>query len=177
MMVWTAEQTMRFLARAAKAKDLFAQFHLVTVTVTVTGLRRGEVAGLRWADVDPGDQVAGRTGVGALYGANEDSTYTRRINLDPRVEPNAGTGWELAAERDHVGAWHVLHDGDVVGVIERRSTITGANTCGWEAARGGMRVALGADSVGLCRSRDLAAAAIIHVEHTTPDNVRARRPA
>ncbi|MFI6580240.1 tyrosine-type recombinase/integrase, partial [Embleya sp. NPDC050493] len=60
-----------------------------------------------------------------LYGAKADSPYVRRINLDPRVEPDAGTGWELAAERDRPGTWHVLHDGDVVGAIERHTTVTG----------------------------------------------------
>lgn len=63
VMVWTAEQTMRFLARVAKAKDLYALFHLVAVT----GLRRGEVVGLLWADLELGYQVAGRTGVGSLH--------------------------------------------------------------------------------------------------------------
>lgn len=346
VMVWTAEQTMRFLARAAKAKDVYPLFHLVAMT----GLRRGEVIGLRWVDLDLGYQVAGRTGVGvlhvreqivqlgwetvtgkpksdagersvalaadtvhllrvhrnrqnvrrgaagtqrkdpgyvftdddggplhparvtdlfqqltreadlppirlhdlrhgaathaltagvdvkivqdmlghsssvltrdtytsvadeakhaaadaisaflsaadstrkrprplpklelptveSLYGPATSSPYTRRINLDPRVEPHAGTGWELASERDHLGTWHVLRGGEIVGVIERRTTSTGANTLGWRATRRGTDVAIGANNARLYRSRDLAAAAIIHVETAVPDNVRTLRPA
>jgi integrase len=47
VMVWTAEQTAELLRHAALDR-LGALFHLVAYT----GLRRGEVCGLRWADVD-----------------------------------------------------------------------------------------------------------------------------
>jgi integrase len=45
--VWTAEQTGQFL-RLVAGHRLYAVFHLVALR----GLRRGEVAGLRWADLD-----------------------------------------------------------------------------------------------------------------------------
>ncbi|MDI2132562.1 tyrosine-type recombinase/integrase [Yinghuangia seranimata] len=48
VMVWTARQTAMFLDRATRHRELFAMFHLVAVT----GLRRGEVCGLRWANLD-----------------------------------------------------------------------------------------------------------------------------
>lgn len=47
VMVWTAEQTRAFLA-AAKKDPYYAAF----VVVAYTGLRRGEVCALRWADID-----------------------------------------------------------------------------------------------------------------------------
>lgn len=47
VMVWTAEQTVVFLDRAAKHR-LFALF----LVAAHCGLRRGEVCGLRWQDVD-----------------------------------------------------------------------------------------------------------------------------
>jgi integrase len=45
--VWTAGQTAQFLSHV-RAHRLYALFHLVALR----GLRRGEVAGLRWADLD-----------------------------------------------------------------------------------------------------------------------------
>jgi integrase len=47
VMVWTAEQTATFLARAA-SHEYFALYHLIAFT----GLRRGEACGLRWIDLD-----------------------------------------------------------------------------------------------------------------------------
>lgn len=45
--VWTAEQTAAFL-HAIRGHRLYAAYHLIALR----GLRRGEAAGLRWADVD-----------------------------------------------------------------------------------------------------------------------------
>jgi len=45
--VWTAQQTAQFLGRV-RGHRLYAVFHLVALR----GLRRGEAAGLRWADLD-----------------------------------------------------------------------------------------------------------------------------
>ena len=47
VMVWTADQTSVFL-KAAKKHAYYALF----LTVAYTGLRRGEVCALRWADID-----------------------------------------------------------------------------------------------------------------------------
>ncbi|SPT51310.1 site-specific integrase [Actinomadura madurae] len=47
MAVWTAEQTAAFL-HAVRGHRLYAAYHLIALR----GLRRGEVAGLRWMDVD-----------------------------------------------------------------------------------------------------------------------------
>jgi integrase len=49
VMIWTPEHTGRFLDHIQNAGDrLYALYHLVTFT----GLRRGEVCGLHWDDVD-----------------------------------------------------------------------------------------------------------------------------
>jgi integrase len=45
--VWTAEQTARFLAATCR-EPLYPCYHLMAVS----GLRRGEAAGLRWSDID-----------------------------------------------------------------------------------------------------------------------------
>src|SRR5262249_1899286 len=45
--VWTAEQTAQFLA-AIRDEPLYPCYHLMAVS----GLRRGEAAGLRWCDID-----------------------------------------------------------------------------------------------------------------------------
>ncbi len=45
--VWTVDQTARFLAHV-RGGSLYPLFHLVALL----GLRRGEVIGLRWCDVD-----------------------------------------------------------------------------------------------------------------------------
>ncbi|MBZ9713802.1 tyrosine-type recombinase/integrase [Deinococcus multiflagellatus] len=47
MQAWTPEQASKFLA-TAQADDLYALFYLALMT----GLRRGELLGLRWQDVD-----------------------------------------------------------------------------------------------------------------------------
>jgi integrase len=47
MQAWTAEQAAAFLAAIA-AERLYPAFHLALLT----GMRRGEILGLRWADVD-----------------------------------------------------------------------------------------------------------------------------
>ncbi|WP_026118451.1 tyrosine-type recombinase/integrase [Nocardiopsis salina] len=46
VMIWTPEQTIRFLEHARKYAWLFALFHLIAVK----GLRRGEAVGLPWAN-------------------------------------------------------------------------------------------------------------------------------
>jgi integrase len=48
VMVWTADQTARFLDRARRHAQMCALFALVAVT----GLRRGEVCALRWDEID-----------------------------------------------------------------------------------------------------------------------------
>ena len=47
MAVWTAEQTAAFLQHA-RGHDLYSLYLLVALL----GLRRGEVTGLRWCDID-----------------------------------------------------------------------------------------------------------------------------
>ncbi len=84
VLVWTPDQVRTFLA-AASSDRLYALFHLVVMT----GLRRGEVCGLRWADVDLERQhlrvaqqllqLGGQTHIGALKTRAE----VRTVPLDP----------------------------------------------------------------------------------------------
>ena len=82
--VWTLKQTKKFLDSQRKDR-LFALWRLATMT----GLRRGELAGLRWADVDLDAGVLAvnvtRTVVGYEIVESEPKTEKskRTIGLDP----------------------------------------------------------------------------------------------
>ena len=105
---WTAEQCRTFL-QSSRADRLAAMYHLVLVT----GLRRGEVVGLRWQDVDLDrgflhvvqqiTDVRGRRTVGTP----KTKRGSRVIPLDPAtVRLLADHRAAQAAERDAWGeAW------------------------------------------------------------------------
>lgn len=79
--VWTAEQTAQFLGHVRPHRP-YALFHLVALR----GLRRGEAAGLRWADLD--------LDTGTL-------TVTRQLQqLGGKLEtgaPKTEAGWRVVA--------------------------------------------------------------------------------
>lgn len=89
MKVWTAGQIRDFLRRST-ADDLYPVFWLAAYT----GMRRGEVLGLRWRDVEPDDgflsvrQQISRVesdhgAVWAVVSMPKTSAGRRRIDLDP----------------------------------------------------------------------------------------------
>jgi integrase len=93
--VWTAELTARFLA-AIRDEPLYPCFHLMAVS----GLRRGEAAGLRWCGIDfaaatlaVSRQLQG-TGRGLVVLPPKSITSNRVLALDP------WTRQVLAAHRD-----------------------------------------------------------------------------
>ena len=49
MHTWTADQLRAYLAHVEAAGD---RLHVAHVLAATTGMRRGEVLGLRWSDVD-----------------------------------------------------------------------------------------------------------------------------
>jgi integrase len=83
MRTWSAEQLRAFLEQVADDR-LSAAWHLVATT----GLRRAELAGLRWADVDvDAGRIAVRRGLVAVsYTVVESGTKSgkvRTVDLDP----------------------------------------------------------------------------------------------
>jgi integrase len=81
--VWTAAQTAAFL-RSIRGHRLYALFHLVALS----GLRRGEVCGLRWADIDLGagtlavSRQVQRRGGRAVESAPKSRAGVRVVALD-----------------------------------------------------------------------------------------------
>jgi integrase len=91
MKFWTPEELYAFLASIDTGDRLYAMWRVLALT----GLRRGEVAGLRWQDIDlEGDeQDPGRIRVAQQYkpdgrgvfvfGAPKSEQGRRTVNLDP----------------------------------------------------------------------------------------------
>ncbi|MGH8990638.1 MAG: tyrosine-type recombinase/integrase [Acidimicrobiia bacterium] len=105
MRVWTAEEVRKFLDVTAEHRlgPLFA-------LTAMTGMRRGEVLGLQWADVDLDDQMVtvrrARVAVGyEVATGTPKSGEGRRIDLDDRTV-TALKGWRRLQreERLRVGA-------------------------------------------------------------------------
>jgi len=83
VIVWTPPQVARFL-QASKNHRLYALFHLAVMT----GMRRGEIAGLRWEDLDLDarylqvNQQRVRIGNRTVIGPPKTKTGTRTVALD-----------------------------------------------------------------------------------------------
>jgi integrase len=103
---WTAEQLQAFL-RAAAGHRLFPAFW----TLAMTGMRRSELLGLRWTDIDldAGTLSINRGLVAVGYDLHESRGKTRnsrrRIDLDPTTVRvlSAWRSWQRI-EREAVGA-------------------------------------------------------------------------
>jgi integrase len=86
MPTWTAEELGRFLASVADDR-LYAAF----VLLATTGMRRGEVLGLRWADVDlraghlSVKQTITASNHRLIIGPTKTARSRRRIELDPET--------------------------------------------------------------------------------------------
>jgi integrase len=106
--VWTAQQTARFLA-AICDEPIYPCYHLMAVS----GLRRGEAAGLRWRDIDfaAATLTVGRqlqeTGRGLVVLPPKSIASNRVLALDPwtlhvlathrgRQQPARGDGYVFA---------------------------------------------------------------------------------
>ncbi|MCU1691337.1 MAG: site-specific recombinase XerD [Frankiales bacterium] len=87
MRTWTRDQAVTFLAHV-QGERLAAMWRLFLTT----GMRRGEVAALRWQDVDldraflsvrqTGNMIEGRWVVGTPKGRGDATAKTRRLSLD-----------------------------------------------------------------------------------------------
>lgn len=113
---WTAEQLGTFLALVRETEP---RFHRVARLAAFTGMRRGEVAGLRWQDVDldagclfvrqnitTADDVARGSGMKLVTGVPK-SGKGRRIDLDADTTAVLRS-WRLQQAQDRmalVGAW------------------------------------------------------------------------
>jgi integrase len=92
--VWTAEQTAQFL-QLVRGHRLYALFHLVALR----GLRRGEAAGLRWADLDLATGMLTVTGQLQQLGG-------RLVTGAPKSE----AGWRVVAlDRTTIAALRAHH--------------------------------------------------------------------
>jgi len=83
MQVWDADQLAKFLTHVS-GHDLEAAFHLAAMT----GMRRGEVLGLRWQDIDLGARrpAVRHTFVSVAYEIRDSTPKThqaRVVDLDP----------------------------------------------------------------------------------------------
>jgi integrase len=113
--VWTAAQTAAFLAHV-RGHVLYPLFHVAALL----GLRRGEVIGLRWSDVDftAGTltvcrQVQERHGR-AVVCLLKSERSGRTIALDHdtlSLLRRLHTGWEVATGRATADGWLFTHDG------------------------------------------------------------------
>lgn len=97
--VWDEEQVRVFLAEAKRASRLYPLF----LTAIMTGMREGELLGLRWADVDLALGIASvrqtfvRLGRRQLFKEPKTAAARRAIALPPIV---VGALRELKAEQD-----------------------------------------------------------------------------
>jgi integrase len=117
MTTWSREHVVVFLTHVA-AERLAAMWRLFLTT----GMRRGEVAALRWADVDldkatlsvrqTGNMIMGVWTVGTPKGRKDASAKTRRLSLDAgTVEALRRHRREQAQERlAWAGDWQGQHD-------------------------------------------------------------------
>jgi integrase len=83
MRVWDEEQTRLFLAEARRS----SRFYALYLTAVLTGMRRGELLGLRWRDVDmllgtiSVQQTFYRLGKQQLFQEPKTQTSRRRVDL------------------------------------------------------------------------------------------------
>jgi integrase len=134
VMVWTPEQTGRFLDFIAHDR-LYGLWHLIAFR----GLRRGEACGLRWMDLDWADSsltVATQLvqdGWEVLEGAPKTNSGVRTVALDTESltylrehkkrqsaeRAHWGTAWKLTGRifTQEDGSW--LHPGKVSDLFER----------------------------------------------------------
>ncbi len=96
MSVWNADELQRFLA-SLEHEPLYAAFRLAALT----GMRRGEVLGLRWGDLDldRGQVVIRHTLVSIAYEVVDSTPKTHRPRM---VELDAETASVLRRHRDKV---------------------------------------------------------------------------
>jgi integrase len=135
---WTAEELRAFLAAAEGDR-----FYPIFVLLVSTGMRRGEVLGLRWADVDlDAGRLAvrhtiGRVGGKVLAGEPKTAKSKRSIALDPGTV--AVLRRHRIAQLEERLAWGGLYrDQDLVFAREdeRRSTRSmWAGRCGASPGR------------------------------------------
>jgi len=111
--VWTPSQAAQFL-NASRADPLFAAYHLALVT----GMRRGEVCGLRWVNVDLDrsqlrvSQAAVQVGGTSHFGPPKTRSGLRTIALDAGTvgvlrqhqleQANPRAQWAVAGQTDLV---------------------------------------------------------------------------
>ncbi len=125
MRVWSPEQLRTFLAHV-RADRLFAAWMLFATT----GMRRGEVAGLRWTDVDlrAGQVKVAKPRVAVRYQVHVSEPKTLKAS-DGWPGPGDGGGTPRAPQPPGRGA---AHGGSWLGGIR-----AGVHLAGWPSAAPG----------------------------------------
>ena len=99
---WTADQLRRFLAWSAGNSD---ELHPAWHVAAVTGMRRGELLGLRWADIDwTARTVAVRRSVGVVKAFGEGEQFVTGTTKGGRARVVDLDGGTLALLRAHRAA-------------------------------------------------------------------------
>ncbi|OLT28805.1 integrase [Nocardiopsis sp. CNR-923] len=164
VMVWTPDQTIRFLKHARKYAWLFALYHLIAVK----GLRRGEAVGLPWANTRMSDgeidirtqivQLGWETHTCTPKSAAGQRTITldtgtvrilrawRRRQLEAKLA--AGADWVdsgLVFTRQDGSAWHPAQVTDWFQRISRAAGLPPIDLHGLRHGAASMSLAAGVD--------------------------------
>lgn len=129
---WSASDARAFLAATAES-----ELGLAWQILLSTGMRRGEVAGLRWSDIDLDRAVIevcnNRVSIGwRVSESSPKSGRGRRVSLDPslvrslRIAKVERAAWRLAAGEAWEGAEHDLVLCDQLGRAVHPETLTKA---------------------------------------------------
>ncbi len=127
MDVWDASQARRFLAIAGESA--YGPIWMLTLT---TGMRRGEILGLRWQDIDlhagalQVRQTIGRVGSALLAGTPKTPSSRRAITILPTVV-DALRGHKASQNERRLAAGTAWTDNDLVFASEVGTPIQPSN--------------------------------------------------
>jgi integrase len=131
MKVWSAPQVKKFLAYVSDDR-LYAMWAILLTT----GLRRGEVVGLRWEDVDlrRGTLAIAQTRVSVGYAVETSAPKTARgrrsVSIDP-ITIRALKAWKTRQDDERRTFGELWHDSGAVFTVEDGSAIHPETVSAW----------------------------------------------